>query len=375
MQIELLDIINFITAFQLAFFSIFLFFKNNNQLNFRLLALFFLVQSSCILNTYTWKFYSYFSVHIPHLFYIGDTLLFLWGPFLYFFVKSSTHSNFKLLPRHILHAIPFILHFSFMFIKYFRFNTIEKQNLLQIGVLNTFESNMVYIIFHLLIFIYVIASLLIIYKLNTKIRNYYSNIEKYNFNWLAFILLGFAFIGISDVTYFIWKFFDNPPSILLKIVYPFIFILANLIVFKALQQPILFPINGHIKYSKSKLTTTEKKQILKQITTAIENEELFKDPNLTIAELSKKVNISSRYISQVINENINQNFYDFINSYRIIEASKLLNNDSLNLTVLEILYEVGFNSKSSFNTAFKKIYKITPTEFKVRNIQPHYINS
>ena len=137
-----------------------------------------------------------------------------------------------------------------------------------------------------------------------------------------------------------------------------------------MQQPILFPVNGKLKYSKSKLSTSEKKQILDQITAIIEKEKLFIYPNLTIAELSKKVNISSRNISQVINENKNQNFYDFINSYRIKEAGKLLNGNSKDLTVLEILYEVGFNSKSSFNTAFKKIYKITPTEFKDKSLQP-----
>ena len=122
MQIKLIDIINFITIFQLTFLSLFLFLKKNNRLNFKLLALFFLVQSSCIINTYTWKFYPYCSVQLPHLFYIGDTLLFLWGPLLYFFVKSSVHSKFKFLPNHLLHTIPFLLHFSFMFFEFYRFS-------------------------------------------------------------------------------------------------------------------------------------------------------------------------------------------------------------------------------------------------------------
>jgi len=62
---------------------------------------------------------------------------------------------------------------------------------------------------------------------------------------------------------------------------------------------------------------------------------------------------------------LGQNFYDFINRYRILEAKQLLTNPKdPKITVLEVLYEVGFNSKSSFNTLFKKYTGLTPTEFR-----------
>ena len=65
------------------------------------------------------------------------------------------------------------------------------------------------------------------------------------------------------------------------------------------------------------------------------------------------------------NHNLNQHFFDFVNEYRIKKAMEILADASKNhLTVLEILYEVGFNSKSSFNTAFKKYTKQTPTEYR-----------
>lgn len=67
----------------------------------------------------------------------------------------------------------------------------------------------------------------------------------------------------------------------------------------------------------------------------------------------------------MINEGLNQNFYDFINYHRVKESERLLREpDSDFKTVLEVLFEVGFNSKSSFNTAFKKINGVTPTQFK-----------
>ncbi|MBN1397426.1 MAG: AraC family transcriptional regulator, partial [Bacteroidetes bacterium] len=72
-----------------------------------------------------------------------------------------------------------------------------------------------------------------------------------------------------------------------------------------------------------------------------------------------------RALSEIINNSLNQNFYDFINSYRIKE-SKLMLEDKENKrkTVLEILYAVGYNSKSSFNVAFKKHTGMTPSQFK-----------
>jgi AraC-like DNA-binding protein len=73
--------------------------------------------------------------------------------------------------------------------------------------------------------------------------------------------------------------------------------------------------------------------------------------------------MNSRDLSILINQNLNQHFFDFINKYRIIEAMNILKNPAKKeLTVLEILYEVGFNSKSSFNTGF------TSTQFKKKEL-------
>ena len=86
-------------------------------------------------------------------------------------------------------------------------------------------------------------------------------------------------------------------------------------------------------------------------------------------ELSEKTEIPVRYLSQVINDILGQNFYDFINSYRVNEAIKQLENPSgSKKTVLEILYYAGFNSKSTFNKVFKDYTGITPTEYKKRSL-------
>ena len=77
------------------------------------------------------------------------------------------------------------------------------------------------------------------------------------------------------------------------------------------------------------------------------------------------MSISSHHLSQILNERIRQNFFDFVNSYRIEEAKrKLVEPATKHYSILGIAEEVGFNSKSAFNNAFKKHTNMTPTEFK-----------
>ena len=91
----------------------------------------------------------------------------------------------------------------------------------------------------------------------------------------------------------------------------------------------------------------------------------FLNPSITIQKISDDVNIPVRDLSLLINHKLGQHFFDFINKYRIENAMTILNDSKKNkVTILEILYEVGFNSKSSFNTAFKKHTGTTPTEYR-----------
>ena len=75
--------------------------------------------------------------------------------------------------------------------------------------------------------------------------------------------------------------------------------------------------------------------------------------------------VRPKVLSQVINESLHQSFFDFVNRYRIEEAKQQLTHpEDEAITILEILYNSGFNSKSSFNTLFKKYTGLTPTEFR-----------
>jgi AraC-like DNA-binding protein len=141
-------------------------------------------------------------------------------------------------------------------------------------------------------------------------------------------------------------------------------------VLKALRYPNIFSgVDSKTKLTTEILKENEKTQInkeeIKQLTSYMETEKPYLNPSLTIRNLSEKIKMNSRDVSVLINQHLNQHFFDFVNEYRIKEAMKILKDPAKKeFTVLEILYEVGFNSKSSFNTAFKKNTGYTPTQFK-----------
>ena len=94
-------------------------------------------------------------------------------------------------------------------------------------------------------------------------------------------------------------------------------------------------------------------------------DKLYLNPDLSLRDLSSRLNIHSNYISRIINEQFEMSYNDYINMYRIEEIkAKLTDPEKNSKTVLEIMYETGFYSKSAFNTAFKKFTGTTPSEYR-----------
>lgn len=122
---------------------------------------------------------------------------------------------------------------------------------------------------------------------------------------------------------------------------------------------------NRVNIKKTKLDSLKTEEYKQQLGNLLENEKIFRDETISLQSLAKKLSIPSYQLSQIINEKFHKNFYDLVNSYRIEEAKKrLLEYGENKPTILEIAFEVGFNSKSAFNRAFKKYTKINPTGFK-----------
>ncbi|MEI8046899.1 MAG: helix-turn-helix domain-containing protein [Bacteroidota bacterium] len=131
------------------------------------------------------------------------------------------------------------------------------------------------------------------------------------------------------------------------------------------NRPVSFLTFPLLKYQKSSLSEENKETILSKIRAEMEGKEYFTNNLASLSGLAKQINESSHHVSQVINEKLNKNFFELLASYRVEHAKKLIREDKdTRLTVEELAELVGYNSKSSFNNAFKAITSKTPSEYR-----------
>jgi len=122
------------------------------------------------------------------------------------------------------------------------------------------------------------------------------------------------------------------------------------------------------KYEKSGLSKENADKYYQKLIQLMEEEKVYKQNKLTLGDLADMISISSHNLSEVINTKTGMNFFDFINKYRIEEVKReIVKTENCNLTLLAIALDSGFNSKTSFNTLFKKYENVTPTQFKKVN--------
>lgn len=119
------------------------------------------------------------------------------------------------------------------------------------------------------------------------------------------------------------------------------------------------------KYQKSGLSEEDLIFHQKELIRLMEEDCIYLEPDLTLVKLANHMEISTNYLSQVINSQFRHNFNDFVNHYRIQKAKDIISNvDNRSMSALDIAFEVGFGSSSAFYLAFKKHTKMTPTEYK-----------
>jgi AraC-like DNA-binding protein len=224
-------------------------------------------------------------------------------------------------------------------------------------------------------FIYIILSLLLIRKHNKHIQQFSSNIAEIDLAWLEYIIWA-ALSLVIGVSIFNLLFFEAPLNLFMN---GFVYLVILFTAYHSLKQREIF--QGDDKERSDTLlllADTEKDSIhnkmipderlaeLKsQLHELIIKDELYLDTELSLGKLAKLLGLSSHQLSYVINNGFNQNFYGFINKFRVEKAKKLLSDRELDkYSIIGIAYESGFNSKTSFNTTFKKITGQTPSEFK-----------
>ena len=119
------------------------------------------------------------------------------------------------------------------------------------------------------------------------------------------------------------------------------------------------------KYKKSGLSPQQSKHYKAQLHQLLEGKKLYRNPDLKMPELANELKLSANHLSQVINSEYGMTFTDFINQYRVAEAQQILSSDQAGqYSMLELGLAVGFNTNSTFYSAFKKINQLTPAQYR-----------
>ncbi len=363
-----------LVIFLFLFFGIFLFnYKKGNRLSKNLLGIFFISLGLVVADVFLQINNTY--AEFPRFAYIFTSLPFTLGPLIWLLTKSVTKRNFKLTTKDYLHFLPFIITILIFVFTYHIHSIAYKQEFLrQVETRENLPQILSSIFIFSVMMGYIFYSFKQLKTYQKEMKNLHSDVNKINLEWLRHILIGFVLIiSISAITQILLHIFRKDGywlnyfliALLLGVFY---FIISSItkglksgdifsnLVYEPLESVPSSDLNKDKKIDKEKLATLKKLMI----------EELpFLNPSLSLQTLADQLNCSSRELSTIINQGTGKSFFDFINSYRIQFAKdKIHQTAKEGMTILEIMYASGFNSKSSFNTAFKKHTGFTPTQWK-----------
>lgn len=304
----------------------------------------------------------------PYFYGIGSAYQFAVGPLLYLYVRSIIDKKYKFTLKDLLHFIPFfVIHFN-EFPEYFLTNFESYTNYLQ-GVSSLQNVTIRFMVWHFQPLVYAALLIRLLQHHAGSIKERYPSDGKVNYYWMrnVFYAYGVVWLGKAVVELFMpyeWyieQAYYIPVSILLTAFHIYIITYLGLNRTEYGREAA----DNSERYKGSQLSEEKSKAYLQQLLRNMEEEKSFTDPKLTLPSLAGRLSINSRYLSQVINENLGQNFYDFINGYRIDEAKKQLTDPGKkNYTIEAIAFEVGFNSKAAFYSTFKKQTHMTPSQFR-----------
>lgn len=131
-------------------------------------------------------------------------------------------------------------------------------------------------------------------------------------------------------------------------------------------EPLVAVLKPVQKYVRSQLTNAAAKELNERLELCMRTDAPYRNGDLDLEMLAQRVGSTRHNVSQVINQFHGNNFFGYVNEHRIREACALLATQR-DLNIIEVAYQVGFNNKTAFNTAFKRFVGCTPTEFRVRS--------
>lgn len=313
-----------------------------------------------------------FIILYPHLLKIQDPFFILGAPLLYLYVRTLIKGRAGSGKKDLLHFLPFALCLLYLLPFYF---LSSKAKLFSVASYFDFWARWGYIksttlILQFVIYLSLIAWMLVAYS--RKLKRQTSTGEAAVLFQVRFLLTTLTavlvFGSLKFVLTIIFPAYNTETVDLLVPASLSVFVYA--MGYIGLRKPEVLTGMEELpptprRYEKSTLTIERSDTYRERLLELMNTEKPHLDGGLTLQKLAKALAVSPHHLSQTINEQLNQNFIDFINAYRIEEAKRLLTDlAKKHYSILAVSEEVGFNSKSAFNTAFRRHANMTPSEFR-----------
>ena len=286
---------------------------------------------------------------------------FLYGPFLYLYVKFHFRKDLNFKPLYFLHFAPFV---AVIFLTASGFRVC---------------NSTIFLVLLLVMLIYGLFGFAEIIHYKKVILQVSANSNNSETKWVktllliqvVILILNFLHLQLNEIVFFNLRFTLEP------LVQFGILVLVNVIIYQGLKNPQFFQkisetdlVIAEINQSKeksNKLNIEELNPLASKLEKYMLEHKPYLNPELNLSTLAEILKFQPKTLSQTINQIIGSNFSEYINSYRIEEAKLLFqNNKDKNLTIMEVMYDVGFNSRSVFNTAFKNKTGVTPSQYKAK---------
>jgi len=308
----------------------------------------------------------------PEFAFIINNTAGLIAPLLYLYVRTLAYKINRLQWHDLIHLFMYVVLVVWSFFNYHLLPSNDQLTILTTGGgLNEVQVNLISVMMYSQLAIYVILTFRLINRYKKLVKENFSEATRMNSAWLSQVVIAFIFSTflavIENVIESAFSIVVYQNSLIAIFFGHLIFI--NWIIFKALKVPQIFHgIDEDVQLAMEmdhRALTNEDKLELEKLNSYMMNEKPFLDSALSLRQLAKNVDLSSRELSILINSHLNQNFFDYVNTFRIENTKQMLTDVAYKEhTVLELMYDSGFNSKSSFNTAFKKVTGLAPTIYR-----------
>ncbi len=299
------------------------------------------------------------------VYFFSQGIVFLIGPAFYFHIKrlANQQSNRQFEWLHFLPAFIVFCMMTYLFVIRIELNEFKNLILFKI-VLFCFVAIQ---IIHL--FIYLFNSKRLVKTFEDFHKQYFSSLTNINLKWIKRLMLITTVFNVVILAMYLlilsggYYHINNTADFLFLVL---ISILIFSIIIHTWRQPEI--VSGLYKeknkYKTSPLTPSLTRELKKQLTHLMDHDKIYLTKELNINDIASKLEVQAYIVSQLINQEFNLSFFNFINTYRITFAAEAIRHGILRSTTLEgLAFDAGFNSKSTFNRAFKKKMGCTPKEF------------